>query len=195
MGLFKPETLKQIIDTINRHEVPMTKITSAQRLALLGMDKDKQKQLLSELTPLLRPRPTNGVTYVQACPGSQWCKFGVRDALKLGAELEKMSFSEPLPGKVKIGVSGCRMCCTEARVRDIGIIASKKGWTLIFGGNGGNNARIGDVVAEALNDSEVIDLARKCLDYYQQNTTRKMRTARFMEMTSIDELKRAVLNT
>lgn len=195
MGLFAPDDLKRIIDIINRYEVPMAKITSAQRLALLGMDTNEQKQLLTELTPLLRPQPDNGVNYVQACPGNQWCKYGVSDSLKLGAEMEKLSFDEPLPAKVKIGVAGCRMCCTEARVRDIGVIAGKKGWTLIFGGNGGNNARIGDVVAEGLTDEQVILLTRRCLDYYRHNARRTMRTARFMEINGIEKLKQAVLDS
>jgi NAD(P)H-nitrite reductase large subunit len=193
MGLFPPKDLEKIVAIINKYDVPMTKITSAQRLGLLGMDEEEQQKLKSELKPLTRPVAVNGVHYVQACPGSQWCKFGTSDSLALGARLEKLSFAEPLPGKVKVGISGCRMSCTEPYVRDVGVFASKKGWTLVFGGNGGGNPRLGDIVAEGLTDDQVVDLVQKCLAVYQQNAKTKSRTARFMERFGIDALKEAVL--
>jgi NAD(P)H-nitrite reductase large subunit len=194
MGLFSPKDLEQIVTIINKYNVPMTKITSAQRLALLGMDEEEQKKLKSELQPLIRPVATNGVHYVQACPGSQWCKFGTSDSLALGARIEQLSFPEPLPGKVKVGISGCRMSCTEPYVRDVGIFATKKGWTLVFGGNGGGNPRLGDIIAEALTDDQVVDLVQKCLTVYQQNAKTKSRSARFMERFGIDAFKEAVLS-
>ena len=193
MGLFSPKDLEKIVAIINKYDVPMTKITSAQRLGLLGMDEDEQKKLKSELQPLTRPVVVNGVHYVQACPGSQWCKFGTSDSLALGARLEKLTFPEPMPGKVKVGVSGCRMSCTEPYVRDVGIFATKKGWTLVFGGNGGGNPRLGDIVGEGLTDDQVVDLVQKCLTVYQKNAKYKSRTARFMERFGIDAFKEAVL--
>lgn len=193
MGLFAPKELEKIVAVINKYDVPMTKITSAQRLALLGMDEEEQQKLKAELKPLTRPVAVNGVHYVQSCPGSQWCKFGTSDSLALGTRIEQLSFAEPLPGKVKVGVSGCRMSCTEPYVRDVGIFATKKGWTLVFGGNGGGNPRLGDIVAEALTDDQVVDLVQKCLTVYQQNAKTKSRTARFMERFGIEALKQAVL--
>lgn len=193
MGLFAPKELEQIVTIINKYDVPMTKITSAQRLALLGMEEEEQKKLKAELQPLTRPIAVNGVHYVQSCPGSQWCKFGTSDSLALGSRIEQLSFAEPLPGKVKVGISGCRMSCTEPYVRDVGVFATKKGWTLVFGGNGGGNPRLGDIMAEELTDDQVVDLVQKCLTVYQQNAKTKSRTARFMERFGIDALKQAVL--
>jgi NAD(P)H-nitrite reductase large subunit len=193
MGLFSPKELAEIVAVINKYHVPMTKITSAQRLGLLGMEEEEQARLKAELKPLTRPVAVNGVHYVQACPGSQWCKYGTSDSLALGRRLEQLSFAEPLPGKVKIGVSGCRMSCTEPYVRDVGIFATKKGWTLVFGGNGGGNPRLGEIVAEGLSDDQVVELVEKCLRFYQDNAKFKSRTARFMERIGIDALRKGVL--
>jgi NAD(P)H-nitrite reductase large subunit len=193
MGLFSPKELAEIVAVINKYHVPMTKITSAQRLGLLGMEEEEQARLKAELKPLTRPVAVNGVHYVQACPGSQWCKYGTSDSLALGRRLEQLSFAEPLPGKVKIGVSGCRMSCTEPYVRDVGIFATKKGWTLLFGGNGGGNPRLGEIVAEGLSDDQVVELVEKCLRFYQDNAKFKSRTARFMERIGIDALRKGVL--
>ncbi len=193
MGLFAPEDLETILKVINKYNVPATKITSAQRLALLGMDKKEMSKLQKELESYIKETPKNGVTYVQSCPGPDWCKFGIRDSLSLGKKLEELSMETPFKAKVKIGVAGCRMCCTEPYVRDLGIFASKKGWTLVFGGNGGNNARIADIVAEGLNDKEVLALAKKCLTVYQEEANPHSRTARFMERFGIEALKNKVL--
>lgn len=194
MGLFSPKELAEIVAVINKYHVPMTKITSAQRLGLLGMEEEELARLKAELKPLTRPVAVNGVHYVQACPGSQWCKYGTSDSLALGRRLEQLSFAQPLPGKVKIGISGCRMSCTEPYVRDVGIFATKKGWTLLFGGNGGGNPRLGEIVAEGLSDDQVVELVEKCLRFYQDHAKFKSRTARFMERIGIDALKKGVLS-
>lgn len=193
MGLFAPKDLEAILQVINRYEVPATKITSAQRLALLGMTEEEMAALKTELKSHVRKTAINGVHYVQACPGLKWCKYGTGDSLALGEKLEKISMENPLKAKVKVGVSGCRMCCTEPYLRDVGIFASKKGWTLIFGGNGGGRPRIGDIVATNLSDDEVLALVKKCLTVYQEDSKPPSRTARFMERFGIDALKERVL--
>lgn len=189
MGLFAPQDLETILQVINKYDVPATKITSAQRLALLGMTEEELAALQTELKGYTRKTAVNGVHYVQACPGLKWCKYGVGESLTLGKKLEELSFAEPLKAKVKVGVSGCRMCCTEPYLRDVGIFATKKGWTLIFGGNGGGRPRIGDIIAKNLSDEEVLALVKKCLSVYQENSKPPSRTARFMERFGVDALK------
>lgn len=65
---------------------------------------------------------------------------------------------------------------------------------MVFGGNGGGNPRLGDIIAEALTDDQVVDLVQKCLTVYQQNAKYKSRTARFMERFGIDAFKEVVLS-
>ncbi|MGW8161567.1 MAG: nitrite reductase, partial [Desulfobulbales bacterium] len=93
---------------------------------------------------------------------------------------------------IKIGVSGCRMCCCESWIRDVGLISQKNGWKLIFGGNGAGKPRIGDVVAEDLNEEEVVALVEKCLTFYIRKAKFKTRSARFMERIGIEELKKGL---
>ena len=193
MGLFSPDELEQIISLIQKYQVPMAKVTSAQRLALFGMDDELLEQFLKDIQQVVDVPAENGVSFVQACPGVKWCKYGVKDSLSLKKKLEQMSFDEPLKSKVKVSVAGCRMCCTSPKVRDLGFIASKSGWSLIFGGNGGNNARIGDEVASELSDDEALDLAKKCLIFYQKTAKYNTRTARFMERFGVEALRKALL--
>jgi len=193
VGMVTPKVLEAIANVVKKYEVPVIKITSGQRMALVGIKEDDVERIWHELEMDVGRAVELCVHYVQACPGTAVCRFGVRDSLGLGMELDKRFTGKELPAKVKFGVSGCPMCCGESYVRDVGMLGKKNGWTLIFGGNGGGKPRIGDVVAEDLETEEVINLAEKCLDYYAANAKKKERTSRFMERTGIEALKEAVL--
>jgi NAD(P)H-nitrite reductase large subunit len=130
---------------------------------------------------------------VQACPGTEVCKFGVRDSLGLGTQIENLLAGKELPAKLKIGVSGCQFCCAENFVRDIGLLGKKRGWTLSFGGHSGNRARVGDILATDISDDEAIQLINKCVDFYKTNARKKERASRFMERIGLEEFKINVL--
>lgn len=193
MGVVTPEFLETIAAVARKHDVPMLKITEAQRLALIGHDPEQVAQIWQELGQESGPRKPVGIHYIKACPGDAWCKFGLQDSLALGEKMGRALLSLPLPAKTKVGISGCPMNCCESFVRDLGVFGKKNGWTLIFGGNGGGRPRIGDIIAEKLSAEEVIVLAERCLHYYGANARKKERTARFMERTSLEQFKAAVL--
>lgn len=193
VGLVSPDILEAISSVVRKYNIPITKITSGQRLALIGMERDEVDQVWHDLKMEVGPAVELCVHYVQACPGIEVCKFGVRDSIGLGLELEKLYVGMDLPAKVKIGVSGCPFCCAESYVRDIGLIGRKKGWVVTFGGNSGGRPRIGDVIAEDVGDDEAVALVRRCLEYYKDNVDKKLRTARFVEKKGIDAIKQAIL--
>lgn len=193
VGLVSPEALAAISSVVRKYNIPITKITSGQRLALIGLQREEVNQAWHDLKMEVGQAVELCVHYVQACPGTEVCKFGVRDSLGLGLELEKLYIGIDLPAKVKIGVSGCPFCCAESYVRDIGLIGRKKGWTLTFGGNSGGRPRIGDVIAEDVSDAEAVVLVQRCLEYYRDTVEKKLRTARFVEKIGIEAIREAVL--
>lgn len=194
LGLVTPETLETIAKVVRKFEIPVIKITSAQRMALVGIKLEQVERIWQELGMGVGPAVEVCVHYVQACPGNALCKYGMQDSLGLGTELEKMFVGKDLPAKAKIGISGCPMNCGESYMRDFGAFGKRSGWTVIFGGNSGGRPRIGDVIAEGLDKDGVIDLARKCFEYYAANARKRERTARFIERTGIEEFKKAVLS-
>lgn len=193
MGLVTPDALENIARVARKYQIPVIKITSAQRMALVGMKPEIIEEVWQELGLDVGPAVEVCVHYVQACPGNTLCKFGILDSLGLGGQIEKIFVGMELPAKAKIGISGCPMNCGESYVRDFGAYGKKSGWTVTFGGNSGGRPRIGDVIAEDLSDGEVIELAKKCFEYYHANADKKERTARFIERIGIDEFKNAVL--
>jgi len=185
-GLITTEYLEKLTAIARKHNIPFFKITSAQRLAIIGHEPETAEQIWQELGQRTGPKKPVGIYYIQACPGIEWCKYARQDSLALREKLGKVFGDLPLPAKTKVGISACALNCCESYVRDIGVFGKKNGWTLVFGGNGGGCPRIGDIIAENLSDDEVIDLVAKCLDFYGKNARRLERTARFMTRTKID---------
>ncbi len=192
MGLVSPEILENIAKVASKYNIPLLKITAAQRLAFVGHNPDDITDIWHELGYDHGPPKPVGVHYVHACPGLKYCKYGRQDSLELGTRLQDELMGTKLPAKTKIGVSGCAMNCCESYIRDLGIFGKKNGWTLVFGGNGGGHPRIGDIIGTDLDDSQVIDLARRCLQFYKKSARPKERTARFMERTNLEDFKKVV---
>ncbi len=193
VGLAKLEDIKAIANVVEKYDIPIIKITSGHRLALVGMKGDVVNDIWDDLAMDTGKATELCLHYVQACPGNAVCTFGVQDSLGLGVEIENLFLGMALPAKVKIGVSGCPFCCGESFVRDIGIMAKKKGWTVIFGGNSARKPRIGDIIAEDVAKEEVVSLTKRCLEYYAAHGNKRERTARFVERVGIEQIKEAVL--
>ena len=194
VGLVSPEDLERIVKVARKYQIPVIKITSGQRFALVGMKKDDVDKIWKDLGMDVGKAIELCLHYVQACPGMAVCKFGVKDSLGLGMEIEKFFSDMDLPAKVKIGVSGCPFCCGESFVRDIGILGKKKGWTFIVGGSSARRPRIGDVLIEDLSGEEVINLAKQTLEYYQDKAKKRERMARFVDRIGIENMKEAMLS-
>lgn len=192
-GLLKNEHLKALSEVTEKYKIPIVKITSGQRIALVGLEAKDLDSIYNDLGMEPGRATELCLHYVQACPGTEVCKFGIQDSLGFGIQIEKILSDITLPAKFKIGVSGCQFCCAESFVRDLGLIGKKNGWTLIFGGNAGNRARIGDVIGTDLANEEAIELLKRCIDYYSKNGKKKERTSRFIQRIGIEEFKNQVL--
>ena len=193
VGLLTSDNLESLARVTRKYNIPLVKITSGQRLALLGLKKEDVDRAWQELNMDVGKATELCLHYVQACPGNVFCKFGIQDSLGLGREMETFFAGMDLPAKLKIGVSGCPFCCGESFVRDIGIYGKKTGWTYIIGGSSGRRPRIGDVLAEDLAEEAVFDLTRRSLEYYRANAKGKQRMARFIERIGIENFKDAIL--
>lgn len=192
-GIVTPDDLEKIARIGRKYRVPMLKITSGQRFALIGLEPGDVANVFLELGPLAQPESAPCVKFVQACLGTDMCHYGTQDSITLARALEERFRDQTFPAKVKIGVSGCQRCCGESQTRDIGIMGTNRGWTVFFGGNAGQKARIGDLVASDLTDPEVMDCAGRLLEYYRRNAHAKERTARFMERIGMETLKSELL--
>lgn len=192
-GLMNLDMMKKLTAVVEKYEIPVVKITSGQRIALVGMSADQLDDIWNDLGMDAGKATELCLHYVQACPGTSVCSFGIQDSLGFGIEIEDYFAERDYPAKVKIGISGCPFSCAESYVRDVGIIGKKKGWTVTFGGSSTRNPRAGDLLAEELDNEGVKELLDRCLSFYAEHAKKKERTARFIERIGVDAFKAAVL--
>jgi len=192
-GIVSPEHLEKIVAVVRRYKIPIIKMTSGQRIVLVGIQEKDVNDIWNDLGMTVGQATAPCLHYVQACAGTAVCKYGKQDSLTFGIEIEKMYLGMDLPAKLKMGISGCPRCCGESYIRDIGVVGNPKGWTVIFGGNSGARPRIGDVVATDLSSDDAKDLVRRLLEYYRDNGKPRERTARFVERVGLDTIKKDVL--
>jgi len=193
VGVVTPDVLEALARVGRKFEIPIMKITSGQRIALVGLEKEQVDAVWDDLKMDIGPAVGLCVHYVQACPGTEVCKFGLRDSLGFGLELEDMLVGSEMPAKMKVGVSGCTMCCAESYVRDIGFIGKRSGWTMVVGGNASGRPRIADVLAEDLTRSEATELVGRFIEYYRENSNKRSRSSMLLKKVGIDAVKAAIL--
>ena len=193
VGMLTPEILENIARVARKFEIPVIKITSGQRIVLVGLKKEDVDAAWQELNLDVGRATELCLHYVQACPGTAVCRYGMRDSLGVGTRIEETLAGMELPAKLKIGVSGCPMSCGESQVRDIGLVGSKKGWTLYFGGNAGSRVRAGDKLAGELDDDAAIAMVVRLAEFYRDNGKKRERTARFVERLGVEAVREAVL--
>jgi nitrite reductase (NADH) large subunit len=81
------------------------------------------------------------------------------------------------PHKLKFGVSGCTRECAEAQGKDVGIIATEKGWNLYVCGNGGMKPRHAELLAADLDQATLVKLVDRFLMFYVRTADRLQRTS------------------
>ncbi|MFC8923801.1 nitrite reductase large subunit NirB [Cellulosimicrobium sp. NPDC057127] len=161
-----------------------TKITGGQRIDMFGA---RIEQLPHIWRRLVEHGFESGHAYgkslrtVKSCVGSTWCRFGVQDSVGMAVELELRYRGLRSPHKIKLGVSGCARECAEARGKDVGVIATDKGWNVYVGGNGGFTPRHAQLLAEDLTSEEMIRAIDRFLMYYIRTADRLQRTAAWVE--------------
>jgi nitrite reductase (NADH) large subunit len=161
-----------------------TKITGGQRIDMFGA---RLEQLPGIWTRLVDAGFESGQAYgkalrnVKSCVGSTWCRFGVQDSVGMAVQLELRYRGLRSPHKLKIGVSGCARECAEARGKDVGVIATDKGWNLYVGGNGGFQPAHAQLLASDLDDATLLAYIDRYLMYYIRTADRMQRTARWID--------------
>lgn len=161
-----------------------TKITGGQRVDLFGARVEQLPLIWEEL---IAAGFESGHAYgkslrtVKSCVGSTWCRYGVDDSVGLAVELENRYKGLRAPHKIKFGVSGCTRECAEAQGKDVGVIATEKGWNLYVCGNGGMKPRHAELIASDLAKPELIRLIDRFLMFYVRTADRLQRTSTWRE--------------
>lgn len=191
-GVVKPEQLRNIADVAEKYNAAALKVTSAARIAIVGLKEEDIDNVWNDLG--MSPGAAVGICVrsIKACPGTTFCKMGLQDSLGLGMELDKKYHGMELPGKMKFGVSGCPNQCAETCIKDIGLVGSKDGWSLLAGGCGARKPRLADTVAEELSTEGAKEIIDRMIAYYRENAKKNERMGNMMDRIGVEQFKQEI---
>ena len=161
-----------------------TKITGGQRIDLFGAQVHELPLIWKEL---IDAGFESGHAYgkamrtVKSCVGSTWCRYGVQDSVGMAIDIENRYRGLRAPHKIKLAVSGCTRECAEARSKDVGVIATEKGWNLYVCGNGGMKPRHADLLAGDIDTPTLVRYIDRFLMFYIRTADRLQRTSTWLD--------------
>lgn len=189
-GFVTPEILNRISATAEKHHATL-KITSGQRIMLLGLKEGDVNTVWGELGMEPAVLSPYSVKNVEICPAS-FCKRSKQNSMKLGLKLEKRFYGAPAPNRTKIGVAGCLNACTSANAKDIGVLADEQGYIVVAGGSAGYHPRLPDRIAEGLGEEEAFLMVESVFEYYAANAPMGEKLGPWIDSIGLETFKNGV---
>lgn len=184
-GRFNALQVKKIARVVDKFSLKSVRINAAGRLILENIP----AECVDDVVDSLGDVGDHCKHRLTGCLGREICRFGSQDTKKMAVQLEDLLIDfDNTPSIIKVGISGCKRCCGESYVRDIGLIGTRKGWILTFGGNAGNKVRRGDEILVDGSIDQVLGTTKTILGIYTSQAKGNERTARFVERFGIENL-------
>jgi sulfite reductase (ferredoxin) len=124
VGRISGTMLTHLGEVLEQYGAAGARLTSYQKLVVIGVDGDKVDALVDELKLLgLEANPSNWRRSTMACTGIEFCKLAIVEtkqrANDLIAELERRIPDLDVP--ITVNVNGCPNSCARSQVADIGL--------------------------------------------------------------------------
>jgi nitrite reductase (NADH) large subunit len=176
-----------------------TKITGGQRIDMFGAQVHQLPDIWRELVDAgfeSGHAYAKALRTVKSCVGTSWCRYGVQDSVSMAIQVENRYRGLRSPHKIKMAVSGCTRECAEAQSKDVGVIATEKGWNLYVCGNGGMKPRHADLFAIDLDDATLIRTIDRFLMFYIKTAERLQRTSTWLNNLEggLDYLREVIID-
>jgi len=194
-GITSADDLIKIGEVAKKYDVPMVKLTGGQRIDLLGIPKEKLPDVWSDLGMPSGHAYAKAFRTCKTCVGTDFCRYGLGDSTALGIAIERRFQGLESPGKLKLATAGCPRNCSEAYVKDFGVVAIGEGkWELYIGGAAGAHVRKGDLLCVVDSHEAVLTLAGRFFQYYIENAKYLERTYGFVERIGIEKIRAIVVD-
>ena len=170
-GVTDAAQLRRIADVADRYAIPLIKVTGGQRIDLLGVRKQDLPAVWADLDMPSGYAYGKTTRTVKTCVGTDFCRFGLGDSTRLGIDIEERYKGLESPAKMKLAVAGCPRNCSEALVKDVGLVAvGADRWEVYIGGAAG--ASVGTF-----------------MQYYRENARWLERSYDFVPRGGLEELR------
>lgn len=182
-GLVPASILNTVNELVGKYGLQIY-LSTAQNLRILNFkeeDEETIKNALLEVGAVFKgpgkfPLP-------KVCVGKNYCKLGIVDTFALSKTITaKFGGRTGVKPKFKIAVSGCPASCANSHSTDIGIKATRSGYEIYVGGKGGAVPRNGRRIAKGVDDSQVLEVIERVVDFHDKNTTKKQRMSKLIDL-------------
>jgi len=191
-GIVTPDLLEKIAAVARKYETAALKITSAARIAIVGIREEDIDNIWKDLGIEQGYAVGLCVRSVKVCPGKTFCRLAKQDSIAMGMKMDSKYHGMAMPSKMKMAVSGCKIQCGENCIKDISLFGTETGWTVLVGGMGGIKPRLAEVLAEDVPSENVEEVIEKTINYYKENSKRA-RIGFMIDTIGIETLREAVL--
>jgi nitrite reductase (NADH) large subunit len=188
-GVTTAKELRRIADVADKFAIPLIKVTGGQRIDLLGIRKQDLPEVWADLDMPSGYAYGKSMRTVKTCVGTDFCRYGLGDSTQLGIDIEEKFSGLESPAKMKLAVAGCPRNCSEALVKDIGLVAvGDDRWEVYIGGAAGASVRKGDVLTTVQGRDEAIRITGVFMQYYREQARWLERTYDFVPRIGLEEL-------
>ena len=195
-GVCTPAELMRIATAAVKYNVPLVKMTGGQRIDLVGVKKEDLPGIWADIGMPAGHAWGKSYRTCKSCIGTDHCRFGLGDSMGLAIRIEKTfrSFSDS-PGKLKLATAGCPRNCSEALVKDIGVVAiGDDKWEVLVGGAAGSTVRRGDLLCTVTGEDAVMQVTGRFIQFYREDAKYKERTHTWVERIGLERIRAVVVD-
>ena len=96
-GITTPAQLRNIADVAEKYNCQALKLTSAARIAIIGLQEEDIDQIWKDLGMVPGHAVGLCVRSIKVCPGTDYCRLGLQDSLTMGMRLDDRYHGMELP--------------------------------------------------------------------------------------------------
>ncbi len=195
-GVCTPAELMRIAQAAVKYNVPLVKMTGGQRIDLVGVKKEDLPGIWADIGMPAGHAWGKSYRTCKSCIGTDHCRFGLGDSMALAIRIEKTfrALSDS-PGKLKLATAGCPRNCSEALIKDVGVVAIGDGkWEILVGGAGGAHVRRGDLLCTVTGEDAAMQVIGRFMQFYREDAKYKERTYTWVERVGMERIKAVVLD-
>jgi len=175
-GLLPLEIMAEVQEIAKQYQLRIY-LSSQQNIRLTEIKECDLESIKSRLTRVGAEFNAPGkFPLPRLCIGKDYCKLGFVDTELFGAKVVNHFKDRTfIKAKIKLAIAGCNLCCSNIKMIDIGVMATRNGYEVYTGGKGGAYPKVGLRVGRRLGEEEVIHLIQDLIDYHDRKTDKKRR--------------------
>ncbi|MEJ2691231.1 MAG: nitrite reductase, partial [Deltaproteobacteria bacterium] len=126
----------------------------------------------------------------KVCVGKPSCNLGLVEIDQLAKKIwQRFGSRTSVKPKFKIALAACPASCSNALLADIGVIATRNGYDIYFGGKGGTRPRVGERIVRGADDERVLDVIGQLVALHDSKPGSKLRMFKLLDDPDFPFLK------